>query len=112
DVEARVLQGVKHLLLAPAVIEAAMRRYETEVAQRRVSSLSRRAALQKSLAGVKAHIDRLLGLYEREVIDLSTFKERFAGLEDKRHACAAELESLEDPPAYSIHPKAVDRYRE
>jgi site-specific DNA recombinase len=111
-VEARVMDGVKRLLLAPDAIESAMRAYEAEIARDRIVAVSQRASLEKALAAAEDRINQLLGLYEQRVIELARFKERYAGLEDKKRSLVVELQALEEPPAYTLHPMAVDRYRE
>jgi hypothetical protein len=60
-VEARVLAGVKNLLLAPDLIQAAMRSFEAELAQSRLSAIGRRASIEKAMTATEDRINRKRG---------------------------------------------------
>ncbi len=110
-VERRVLDGVRDLLLTPEIVEAAMRAYESKLAASTTAALRTHANLEGELSNVKRRIDLALDLYERETINLETFKVRMEGLESKRDELVAKLRDCEPPASFTIHPRAIDHYR-
>ena len=111
-VERRVLVGVRDALLAPALIEEAMRAYERELADHRSNALRQRSQLERELTDVEGKLDRQLDLYEGNVITKDKLKERICGLEDRAAAIKRELAGSEAPTSYTLHPRAVERYKE
>ncbi len=111
-VERRVLDGVRDALLAPAVIDEAMRAYEREVADYRLNAVKHRSQLERELAETEGKLDRQLDLYENNVITKEKLKERIDGLEDRIAAIRREIAQSAVPTTYTLHPRAVDRYRE
>ncbi|WP_414693920.1 recombinase family protein [Phenylobacterium sp.] len=111
QVDEQVLQGVRDHLLQPATIEHSMRAYQAELAAGSAQAISHRSSVERALQDVEGRLQRLLDLYERDVIGLDTFRERLTGIEAKRDGLRTELAGLAMPPTYSVHPKAVEHYR-
>ena len=110
-VERRVLDGVRDALLDRALIEEAMRAYGEELASQRANAIRRRAKLESELTEIEGRLNRQLDLYETNVISKEKLRERIDGLEAREAAIKAELAETEAPVAYTLHPRAVDRYR-
>ena len=111
-VERRVLEGVRDALLAPALIDEAMRAYERELADHRSKAVKQRAGLERELAETEGRLNRQLDLYETNVITKEKLKERIDGLESRAAAIKRELAQSDAPTTYTIHPRAVDRYKD
>ncbi len=106
------IDGVRDALLAPELIEEAMRAYERELADYRANAVRQRAQLERELADIEGRLDRQLDLYETNVITKEKLIERIDGLETRAAVIKRELAEAEAPTTYTLHPRAVDRYRE
>ena len=84
---------------------------EEEVAVSSAQATQLRSSVERSFHEVESRLERLLDLYEREIIGIDKLRERAVGMEAKRDALKAELAALETPRTYSIHPKAAEHYR-
>ena len=87
-------------------------RYARELADHRANAVRHRAQLERDLAETEGRLNRQLDLYETNVITREKLKERIDGLETRAAAIRNELAASEVPTTYTVHPRAVDLYRE
>ena len=111
EVESRVTTALRQLLLAPAMVEEALREHQALTGQRRKEDRTARAKQEAELAEVKRRAARLVDQVADGILSGAAVKERLDGLELRR----AELESvLAATPAKNglvMHPAAPERFR-
>lgn len=110
DIEARVLQALKDNLLHPAVIEAAIAEFQSEMTKLESQAANRTAQLERDLAEVKRRAERLVDQVADGVLSGAAVSDRLRSLEARR----AELEAmLTTAPSnvVRLHPAAATRYR-
>jgi hypothetical protein len=110
EIERRVLNGLKHRLLAPELFEAFARAYQAEANRLAQTAVAARAGLEGRLAAVERKIAGLVraikdGLYQ------PVMKERMATLEAEKAQLQAELSARTEPAAVALHPNLPLLYR-
>jgi site-specific DNA recombinase len=111
DLERRVLDGLKHRLLAPELVEEFARAYQEEVnrlaaekARTRTEDEGRLEAVRRKIASLIRAIED--GLYE------PSMKVRMAELEAEKAALEERLASAPAAPKIRLHPNLPGLYRE
>lgn len=109
-VEARVLEATREHLLTPDRLAKAAREYQ-EARQQEIAEASRdRVQIEAELGELERRIDRAADSYERGVFEVDELEKRVKPLKARRDELRGRLASLEQPPAYRIHPKAAEHY--
>ena len=108
EIEARVLEGLKHRLMAPELVREFIAAFQQEVNRSAAQQQEERAALQLRRHSVDRKIAALVsaiedGRYSQALAD------RLAALETERDSLPPEPES-EDPPVLRLHPRLGDVY--
>jgi hypothetical protein len=111
DLERRVLEGLKHGLLPPEMVEEFARAYQEEVnrlaaekSQSRGQDQGRLAAVQRKIASMIRAIED--GLYQ------PSMKARMAELEAEKAALEERLAAAPDAPVVRLHPNLAQVYRD
>jgi site-specific DNA recombinase len=110
EIESRVLDGLKHRLLAPELFEAFAKVYQEEcnrLAREAISANAmldgRRVAIERKIAAMIRAIED--GLYE------PSMKARMAQLEAEKAQVTAELATMSAPAPVALHPNLPVLYR-
>lgn len=111
-VEARVLEGVRTRLLAPEVIARAVRTYQRDQEQARLSAERTRGPMERELAEIARRISRAADSYERGVFEVEELRARVEPLKARRAELQAALAAVDKPQPVRMHPRAADFYRD
>ena len=109
-IEGRVLDGLKHQLLAPELFEAFARSYQEECAVLARSVMADRAGLEGRLAAVERKIAAMIRAIEDGLYQPS-MKERMAALEAEKARLVTELAAKPDATPIALHPNLPVLYR-
>jgi site-specific DNA recombinase len=109
-IESRVLDGLKHRLLAPDLFEEFARSYQEECNRLALDAVAGRAAVEGRLAQVERKIASIIRAVEDGLYQPST-KERLGALEAEMARLAAERAAKADTPAVALHPNLPALYR-
>ena len=109
-IEGRVLDGLKHRLLAPDLFEEFARSYQEECNRLARDAVAGRAALEGRLAQVERKVASIIravedGLYQ------PVMKERMAALEGERLRLVADIAAKPDTTPVELHPNLPLLYR-
>ncbi|HEX6011602.1 MAG TPA: recombinase zinc beta ribbon domain-containing protein [Geminicoccaceae bacterium] len=111
EIEGRVLEGLKHRLLAPELIEAFARSFQEESRRREREQAGRRTALLSRLGETERRIAAIVRAVE-DGLRQPAMKARLAALEaEKGRRLAAELAALPDTAPVTLHPNLPALYR-
>ena len=110
EIEGRVLDGLKHRLLAPELFEAFARAYQEECAALARAAVAERAGLEGRLAAVERKIAAMIRAIEDGLYQPS-MKERMAALEAEKAQLMAELAAQPDATPVALHPNLPLLYR-
>ncbi|MCH8111912.1 MAG: recombinase family protein, partial [Proteobacteria bacterium] len=109
DVEARVLEGLKHRLMAPELLKAFVDEYRKEVNRLASENAASRADLKNQLARTERRIAGILKAIEDGKYN-ATLTDRLTQLEEEREKLRADLEQSEEPSPLRLHPKLAEIY--
>ena len=109
-IEGRVLDGLKHRLLAPDLFEEFARSYQEECNRLARDAVAGRAALEGRLAQVERKIASIIRAVEDGLYQPS-MKERMGALEAEKARLVAELAAKADTPPVALHPNLPALYR-
>ena len=103
EIEARVLAGLKHRLLAPDLVKVFMDEFHAEMNQIIRQKNAERKALGRDLAKIENRISSMLKAIEDGMYTPS-MKGRMEELERKKAELEEALSRAPDPPALHLHP--------
>ncbi|CAN5889140.1 recombinase family protein [soil metagenome] len=111
EVEARVLEGLRTRLLAPAAVKAYVQAYHRAWAAKQAASTSQVAPLRRRVAELDRAIDRLVDAICDGTATPKT-KQRLVEQEAEKARVEIQLARAEAgaPPPLTLHPKAADLY--
>ena len=108
--QGRVLDGLKHRLLAPDLFEEFARSYEEECNRLARDAVAGRAALEGRLAQVERKIASIIRAVEDGLYQPS-MKDRLEALEAEKARLVAERAAKADTPPVALHPNLPALYR-
>lgn len=111
EVEERVLTALRHHLLAPDVVAAAVEAYREERRKLSETRVRQRADLERSAATIARRIANLLEMVETGMADPKASGKRFNELVAEQREIERALAEAEKPDAVELHPQAAHRYR-
>jgi DNA invertase Pin-like site-specific DNA recombinase len=111
QIEARVAAAVRGLLLDPAVVEEAVREYQTRSVQQRSSTRAARAKQEAELAEVKRRAERLVDQVADGVLSGAAVQEKLAALELSRATLERELAATPAEDNVVSHSALPQRFR-
>jgi hypothetical protein len=111
ELERRVLDGLKHRLLAPEMVEEFARSFHDEVKRLAAEQSRNRAQDEGRLEGVRRKIASMIRAIEDGLYQPS-MKARMAQLETERAALEEQLTAAPEPPRLRLHPNLAGLYRE
>ena len=111
ELERRVLDGLKHGLLAPELVEEFARAFQEEVNRLAAEKTQSRAQDEGRLEAVRRKIASLIRAIEDGLYQPS-MKARMAELEAEKAVLEERLASAPEPPKIRLHPNLAGLYRE
>ena len=111
ELERRVLDGLKHRLLAPEMVEEFARAFHDEVNRLAAERSQGRAEDEGRLEAVRRKIASMIRAIEDGLYQPS-MKARMAELETDKAALAERLAAAPEPPKVRLHPNLAGVYRE
>jgi site-specific DNA recombinase len=113
DIEKLVLSGMAEELKDPRLIEAYVRKYNSERERLAGDVAATRKRLEAKRDRIEGERQRNIDLVIRYVISEEDAKQRIAELKEERLGVEAELAALEEAPVpIALHPATLDRYIE
>ena len=113
DIEKLVLSGMAEELKDPRLIEAYVRKYNSERERLAGDAVATRKRLEAKRDRIEGERQRNIDLVIRYVISEEDAKQRIAELKEERLGVEAELAALEKAPIpIALHPATLDRYIE
>lgn len=110
-IEARVLDGLKGKLVAPDLVEAFMREYDSERRRRRSELLGRRAELEAETVQLDAKIGNLVGAIAAGASSPAIIAQ-LNELEARKVQIAGQLAEEDPGNVVAFPPVVADRYRQ
>jgi DNA invertase Pin-like site-specific DNA recombinase len=111
ELERRVLDGLKHRLLAPELVEEFARRFQEEVNRQMAERSQSRTHDEGQLEAVRRKIASMIRAIEDGLYQPS-MKARMAELETDKAALEERLAEAPEPPTVRLHPNLAGVYRE
>jgi hypothetical protein len=111
ELEERVLSALRHHLLAPDVVAAAVEAYREERRKLSETRMRQRAELERSAAAIERRIGNLLEMVETGMADPKASGKRFNELVAEQREIESALAEAASPHAIELHPQAAARYR-
>jgi hypothetical protein len=111
ELERRVLDGLKHRLLAPELVEQFARDFQEEVNRQAAELNQSRAQDEGRLEAVRRKIASMIRAIEDGMYQPS-MKARMAELEAEKAALEERLAAAPEPPKLRLHPNLAGLYRE
>ena len=110
ELEARVLDGLRHRLMHPALVAEFLAEYQREWNRQATEGSAARTSLKSDLAGVERKIAQIIEAIEAGMFHPS-MKDRMTALESQKAELARKLEELgpEEPPVL-LHPGLTEVY--
>ena len=108
-VEERVLEGLRHNLMAPELVEEFVGAYHEEVNRQRRDETAVRAGKERALAEVTRRLDKLIEALI-EGYRTAGLQQRLEELEARKAALEQEL-AADPPPPVRLHPNLAQVYR-
>jgi site-specific DNA recombinase len=113
DIERLVLSGMAEELKDPRLIEAYVRKYNSERERLAGDAVATRKRLEAKRDRIEGERQRNIDLVIKYVISEEDAKQRIAELKEERLGVEAELAALEEAPVpIALHPATLDRYIE
>ena len=109
--EERVLNGLKHRMLDPRLIEIFVKEYHEESNRKNAEQSKRRQELEAILAKQSARIARLVEALADGLSDVAEVKEVLAKCRQQRAQVEQELAEIDALPIIALHPKIGELYR-
>jgi len=103
EIEARVLDGLKHRLMAPEPFREFAKAFHDELNRAAAETERQRAQLAHDLAAVERRIEGMLRAIEDGLYNPS-MKDRMAALEERKRILAEEIGLTARDPAVRLHP--------
>ncbi len=110
-VERRVLAGLKERLLAPDMVEAFIRAFAAEAAERRRDAARSRARWEEELADVERRLGGVMTAIENGAWS-ETLRQRLDALERQRSELVAREVTAASDLGITLHPGAASLYRD
>ena len=113
EVETRVLEGIRHRLLAPAAVAAYVRIYHQAWSEKQAANTAAVAPVARRLGELTRGIERLVDAI-CDGTATAAMKQRLVDQEAEKLELEARLAVLqrEAPPPVRLHPMAAERYAE
>jgi site-specific DNA recombinase len=111
ELERRVLDGLKHRLLAPELVEQFARDFHDEVNRLAAEQVQGRAQDESQLEAVRRKIASMIRAVEDGLYQAS-MKVRMAELEAEKAALEQRLATAPELPKVRLHPNLAGMYRE
>ena len=111
EVEERVLTALRHHLLAPDIVAAAVEAYREERRKLSETRVKQRAELERAAAAIARRIANLLEMVETGMADPKASGKRFNELVAEQREIERALAEAERPDTIELHPQAAERYR-
>lgn len=111
NLDARVLAGLKRVLLAPDLVAEAVRAYHEELQVIRAEQRRRRHDVERDLAEARRRAERIVGLLIETKEKSPTALAKLAETESIVARLEAELAQAAPPSVVEMHPHAADLYR-
>jgi site-specific DNA recombinase len=112
QVETRVVEALKGILLEPAVVQEAIREFNLLAGRRQAKARSQHHKLEAELAEVKRRASRLVDQVVEGALTGAAVKERLDALEARRSDLEANLAAAPPPNAVALHPASHQRFRD
>lgn len=113
NVETRVLAAVRHRLLRPEAVDAAVREVHRLLTERAKNTGADRGRLERELNDTRRKAERLVDLVADGGVSGATVRDKLATLEARATALERELASLGDRDNVLVmHPAAAGYYRD
>ena len=109
DVEARVLDGLKHKLMAPDLIAEFIAEFQREVQKERLQAISARGEAERRLTKACKDIDSIITAITEGMFHPS-MKTKMDGLEADKASLEAQLRSIPAADPITLHPGLADIY--
>ncbi len=108
-VEARVLDGLKHKLMAPDLIAEFIAEFQREVQKERIESISARGEAERRLTKVCKDIDSIITAITEGMFHPS-MKTKMDGLEAEKAHLEAQQRGIPSADPITLHPGLADIY--
>jgi site-specific DNA recombinase len=108
--EGRILDALKHKMLAPDVVSEFVREYHQLMAEDRAKRLAERATVERQLARAEQRLERFANAIGAGA-DFAALREKVQQASEERDRAAVELAELEALPVIVMHPGIADVYR-
>ncbi len=109
DVEARVLDGLKHKLMAPELIAEFIAEFQREVQKERLGAMTARDEAERRLTKVCKDIDSIISAIIEGMFHPS-MKTKMDGLEAEKASLEAQLRDIPAEDPIALHPGLADIY--
>lgn len=109
-VEARVLDGIRDKLLSPQAMAAAVDTLRQEGENRRRTTLSARAPMERELAEIARKLERAQVMCMDGAMEIEELKARSAPLKTRRAELQSLLAEVDEPETVVLHPAAAQAY--
>ncbi len=109
DVEARVLEGLKHKLMAPELIAEFIAEFQREVRKDRIEAIGARDDAQRLLTKICKDIDSIITAITEGMFHPS-MKAKMDTLESDKASLEAQLRAIPAEDPIAIHPGLADIY--
>ena len=109
DVEGRVLDGLKHELMAPDLIAEFIAEFQREVQKERLEAISARDEAKRHLVKVCKDIDNIITAITEGMFHPS-MKTKMDGLEAEKAGLEAQLHDIPTADPITLHPGLADIY--
>ena len=110
QLEARVLNALRHHLMDPALFKTFCEEFTREMNRLRMEGRASVDAAQAELKRIERELGKIMDLYLRDAMPIDMVKERSTKLETRKVELAHFLEGVEEPPPV-LHPNMAHHYR-
>jgi site-specific DNA recombinase len=111
ELETRVLDVLKHKLLAPEAVAHMVREFHLERTRLNKESSRARATMERRLAALKTSIERLVLAMADGDVDVPEFRQALQTRRDERDRLEQDLAELDTMPVIALHPQIAEAYR-
>lgn len=112
-IETAMFDGLRSHLENPSAIAAFAEEYNAERKRLAADLTARRNSIERRLAQARREIDRMVDAVAKGTLEDSEVAARMPALRAERNRLEAELANADTPPnVVTLHPAAVQRYRE
>ncbi len=111
EVEERVLLALRHHLLAPDVVAAAVESYREERRKLSEQRKKQRVGLEREAVAIDRRLANFLKMIETGIADPKASAQRFNELVEEQREIERALAEARRPDKIELHPQAAARYR-